>query len=105
MLKIDNLHVRINGRDILKGLSLDVQPGQRVITTPLTFAASANCVRYCGGEVHFADIDPDTALIDLAAVRRLLDGPSTPADLPGLEADSALVLARRLLRDGVVLPA
>ena len=28
MLKIDNLHVRINGRDILKGLSLDVKPGE-----------------------------------------------------------------------------
>ncbi len=28
MLKIDNLHVRINGRDILKGLTLEVQPGQ-----------------------------------------------------------------------------
>jgi hypothetical protein len=34
----------------------------------------------------------------------LLDGPCTPADLPGLDEDSALVLARRLLREGVVLP-
>lgn len=39
-----------------------------------------------------------------AAVRRLLAEPSTPADLPGLDAESALVLARRLLREGVVLP-
>ncbi|KAA9339466.1 UDP-4-amino-4,6-dideoxy-N-acetyl-beta-L-altrosamine transaminase [Hymenobacter busanensis] len=54
-------------------LALNVQAGQRVITTPITFAASANCVRYCGGEVHFADIDPSTALIDLKAVRRLLE--------------------------------
>ncbi|MBC6609363.1 UDP-4-amino-4,6-dideoxy-N-acetyl-beta-L-altrosamine transaminase [Hymenobacter sp. BT507] len=57
----------------LAALALGVQPGQRVITTPITFAASANCVRYCGGEVYFADIDPETALIDLAAVRRLLE--------------------------------
>ncbi|MBC6698976.1 UDP-4-amino-4,6-dideoxy-N-acetyl-beta-L-altrosamine transaminase [Hymenobacter sp. BT190] len=57
----------------LCALALGVQPGQRVITTPITFAASANCVRYCGGEVHFADIDPATALIDLQAVRRLLE--------------------------------
>ncbi|WP_400191285.1 UDP-4-amino-4,6-dideoxy-N-acetyl-beta-L-altrosamine transaminase [Hymenobacter sp. B81] len=57
----------------LCALALGVQPGQRVITTPITFAASANCVLYCGGEVHFADIDPATALIDLAAVRRLLE--------------------------------
>ena len=42
----------------LCALALNVQPGQHVITTPLTFAASANCVRYCGGEVQFADIDP-----------------------------------------------
>ncbi|RYU82397.1 UDP-4-amino-4,6-dideoxy-N-acetyl-beta-L-altrosamine transaminase [Hymenobacter persicinus] len=57
----------------LCALALGVQPGQRVITTPITFAASANCVLYCGGEVHFADIDPATALIDLAQVRRLLE--------------------------------
>lgn len=57
----------------LCALALNVQPGQRIITTPITFAASANCVRYCGGEVHFADIDPTTALLDLAAVRRLLE--------------------------------
>jgi UDP-4-amino-4,6-dideoxy-N-acetyl-beta-L-altrosamine transaminase len=57
----------------LCALALGVQPGQRVITTPITFSASANCVRYCGGEVHFVDIDPATALIDLKAVRRLLE--------------------------------
>lgn len=57
----------------LCALALGVQPGQRVITTPITFSASANCVRYCGGEVHFVDIDPATALIDLHAVRRLLE--------------------------------
>lgn len=57
----------------LCAMALGVQPGQRVITTPITFSASANCVRYCGGEVHFADIDPATALIDLKAVRRLLE--------------------------------
>jgi hypothetical protein len=39
------------------------------------------------------------------ALRRLLAGPSTPADLPGLDEESALVLARRLLREGVLLPA
>ncbi|OGX81301.1 UDP-4-amino-4,6-dideoxy-N-acetyl-beta-L-altrosamine transaminase [Hymenobacter glacialis] len=57
----------------LCALALDVQPGQRVITTPLTFSASANCVRYCGGEVQFADIDPATGLINLAKVRALLE--------------------------------
>ena len=56
----------------LCALALDVRPGQRVITSPLTFAASANCVRYCGGDVQFVDIDPATGLIDLAKVRALL---------------------------------
>lgn len=54
-------------------MALDVQPGQKVITTPITFVASANCVRYCGGEVVFADIDPETYLLDLNAVKKLLD--------------------------------
>lgn len=54
-------------------LSLDVQPGDKVITTPITFAASANCVRYAGGEVVFADIDPATYLLDINKVRELLE--------------------------------
>ncbi len=56
----------------LCAMALDVQPGQRVITTPITFAASANCVKYCGGEVAFADINPDTYLLDIDAVRKIL---------------------------------
>src|SRR5690606_15861517 len=46
-------------------LAMEVRPGDKVITTPITFAASANCVRYCGGEVVFADIDPETYLLDI----------------------------------------
>jgi UDP-4-amino-4,6-dideoxy-N-acetyl-beta-L-altrosamine transaminase len=57
----------------LNALALGVKPGDKVITTPITFAASANCVRYCGGEVVFADIDPDTYLLDIHAVRKLLE--------------------------------
>ncbi len=40
--------------------AIGIQPGDEVITTPITFAASANCVLYCGGSPVFADIDPDT---------------------------------------------
>ncbi|MCH7412070.1 UDP-4-amino-4,6-dideoxy-N-acetyl-beta-L-altrosamine transaminase [Belliella sp. R4-6] len=57
----------------LNCLALGVQPGTKVITTPITFAASANCIRYCGGEVVFADIEPDTYLLDINAVRNLLE--------------------------------
>ncbi|WP_245945967.1 UDP-4-amino-4,6-dideoxy-N-acetyl-beta-L-altrosamine transaminase [Flavobacterium magnum] len=57
----------------LCAMALDVKEGQKVITTPITFAASANCVRYCGGEVVFGDIDPETYLLDINSVRKLLE--------------------------------
>jgi UDP-4-amino-4,6-dideoxy-N-acetyl-beta-L-altrosamine transaminase len=57
----------------LCAMALNIEPGQKVITTPITFAASANCVRYCGGEVVFADIDRDTYLLDINKVRTLLE--------------------------------
>lgn len=56
----------------LNALALNVKPGDKVITTPLTFVASANCIRYCGGEVVFADIDPETYLLDIESVRSIL---------------------------------
>ena len=56
----------------LCALALDVKSGQKVITTPITFVASSNCIKYCGGEVVFADIDPKTYLIDLNAVKKIL---------------------------------
>jgi UDP-4-amino-4,6-dideoxy-N-acetyl-beta-L-altrosamine transaminase len=56
----------------LSALALCIKPGDKVITTSLTFAATANCVRYCGGEVVFVDIDPNTFLIDLDQVNKLL---------------------------------
>lgn len=57
----------------LAALALEVKPGQKVITTPITFAASANCVKYCGGEVVFGDIDPETYLLDINSVKKLLE--------------------------------
>jgi UDP-4-amino-4,6-dideoxy-N-acetyl-beta-L-altrosamine transaminase len=55
-------------------LALGVKEGDKVITSPITFAASANCVRYCGGEVVFSDIDSKTYLLDIEKVRTLLKG-------------------------------
>ncbi len=57
----------------LNVIALGLKPGDKVITTPITFVASANCVRYCGGEVVFADIDPHTYLLDVNHVRKLLE--------------------------------
>jgi UDP-4-amino-4,6-dideoxy-N-acetyl-beta-L-altrosamine transaminase len=57
----------------LSALALGVQPGDKVITTPITFAASANCIRYCGAEILFADIDPETYLIDFDSIKTILE--------------------------------
>lgn len=47
-----------------------IEAGDEVITTPITFAASANCVLYCGGTPVFADIDPTTYNIDPKEIRK-----------------------------------
>lgn len=57
----------------LCALALNVGKGSRVITTPITFAASGNCVRYCGGEVWFSDIDPNTLTLDINTVKSLIE--------------------------------
>jgi dTDP-4-amino-4,6-dideoxygalactose transaminase len=56
----------------LCALALDVKENDKVITTPITFAASANCVKYCGGDIVFSDIDPETYLIDIPKIKKLL---------------------------------
>lgn len=57
----------------LCALALDVNEQSNVITTPITFAASSNCIKYCGGNVFFADIDPETVLLDIDKVRSLIE--------------------------------
>ena len=46
--------------------------GDEVIVSPITFAASANCVLYCGARPVFADINPETYNIDPDSVRKLI---------------------------------
>ena len=57
----------------LSVLALGLKEGERVITTPITFASTANCVRFCGAEAWFADIDPNTYLLDINAVQSLIE--------------------------------
>ena len=57
----------------LSVLALNLSKGDRIITTPITFAASANCIRYACAEVWFADIDPNTYLLDINSVKELIE--------------------------------
>jgi len=54
-------------------LALDVQPGDKVITTPFTFVATANTILMCGATPVFADVDPETYCIDPKEVEKQLD--------------------------------
>jgi perosamine synthetase len=72
--------------------ALRIAPGDEVIVTPMTFAASANAVLYVGGTPVFADVDPETLLLDPAQVERAIT-PRTKAivavDYAGQPADYA----------------
>lgn len=57
----------------LSAMALNVDKSSKVITTPITFAATANCIRYCGGQVHFCDVDPETILLSIEKVREKLE--------------------------------
>jgi UDP-4-amino-4,6-dideoxy-N-acetyl-beta-L-altrosamine transaminase len=63
-------------------LALNLGPGDRLWTTPITFVASANCGRYCGAEVGFVDIDPATALMSVADLEHKLEQAARTGTLP-----------------------
>ena len=56
----------------LAALAGGVGPGISIVTSPITFVASANAARYCGGEVLFADIDSETINMSPDALRDVL---------------------------------
>lgn len=79
----------------LSALALNVNSNSKVITTPVTFVASANCVLYAGGEVDFIDINPITYLIDLDKLDEKLESVPKgtyqgviPVDFTGLPVDT-----------------
>ena len=80
-------------------LALRVQPGERVVAPAITFLATANCARYVGAEVVFADVDPDSGLMTPATLKAALERAGGPVravlpvhlrgdacELPALEA-------------------
>lgn len=63
-------------------LALDLGPRDILWTSPITFVASANCGRYCGADVDFVDIDPDTFNICPDALERKLQTAQENSRLP-----------------------
>jgi len=63
-------------------LALEVGPGDRVWTSAISFVASANCAIYCGAEVDFVDVDPNTANMSLEALRTKLETAKQKGCLP-----------------------
>src|SRR3989344_723445 len=77
-----------------------IEKGDEVITTPLTFAASANCVLYLGGTPVLADVKRDLPLIEVAEIKRKITRRTRaiiPVDYSGVPADYAEInlLAKR----------
>lgn len=53
-------------------MAIGMQAGDHGVTSAITFAASANCIAYAGGRVHFSDVDQNTALLDLPLLQNQL---------------------------------
>ena len=62
--------------------ALDLGPGDRIWTSPITFVASANCGLYCGAEVDFVDIDLSTFNMDVSALATKLASAAEHDALP-----------------------
>ena len=87
-----------NGTAALHGAcyAAGIGHGDEVITSPITFAASANCVRYVGGTVVFADIDAQTYNIDPVQIRaNITDNTKAiiPVDFTGQPVDMDEIMA------------
>ncbi|MHB1349613.1 MAG: UDP-4-amino-4,6-dideoxy-N-acetyl-beta-L-altrosamine transaminase [Desulfobulbaceae bacterium] len=78
----------------LAALAAGFGPGDEVITTPITFVASANCIAYTGARPVFADIDPQSYCIDPEQIRRRLTSATRgviPVHFAGQPCDMAAI--------------
>jgi perosamine synthetase len=75
-------------------LALGLKPKDAGLTSPMTFAASANCLRYVGATVQFADIDSNTGLISPEEIKKKIT-PETKVIIPvhysGQSADMEMI--------------
>ena len=86
-----------------------IGPGDTVVTTPFSFVATANAVRFCGATPVFADVDPRTLNLDPAAVREVAEARDgdvdavVPVHLYGLAADMDAFLSIAADYDAVLV--
>jgi len=84
---------------------LNLSEDDEVIVPAISFAATANCVRYCGGTVVFADVEPETLNLDLNQIKKLIT-PRTQAiisvDMTGQPGDM-IELKKICQKHGLVL--
>ena len=95
-----------NGTDALAVAlwALGVRPNDEVITVPNTAVPTVSAIRMVGARPVFCDVDPDTALLDLSLLPRLLS-PRTKAIIPvHLYGNAADVERVRALVDGCAIP-
>jgi dTDP-4-amino-4,6-dideoxygalactose transaminase len=64
-------------------VAMGIGPGDVVITSPITFPATANVIEHCGARPVFIDVEPDTLLLDVAALEKFLAAP----ERKGIDAD------------------
>lgn len=63
-------------------VALNIGPGDKVWTTPLTFVASANCALYCGASIDFVDVDPNTYNLCTTRLAEKLEAAEQAGALP-----------------------
>lgn len=84
----------------LSMIALETNPGDEVITTPFTFAATAHAVIHCGGKPVFVDIDPKTFNIDPLKIKKAITKRTKailPVDYGGqpVDLDAILKIAKK----------
>lgn len=87
-------------------LTVAIQNGDEVITSPMTFVASANAVVFCGGRPVFADIDEKTCNIDVMEIKKKITSRTKaliPVHFAGLPCDMEAIFALAEAHDLIVI--